>query len=213
MMNYGSLIENELFWRGYAGSWERASLALWRDLVPDAGYILDVGANTGTFALAAQALNPTAKVLAIEASPRVFNKLISNIKLNGFPIIASGVAASDKSGSAIFYDFDGEHQYSASLEAGMGGTLLRRVPTACLDDLLEAHGFPAVDLMKLDVELHEPAVLRGMRRFIQRHPPMILLEVLSDDVERGVRHALDGVRYDWTRIADPEGRNFLLTPR
>jgi ribosomal protein L11 methylase PrmA len=52
------LVENDLFWAGYAGNWERVSLALWRDLARDARCVLDVGANSGVFALAAAAVSP-----------------------------------------------------------------------------------------------------------------------------------------------------------
>lgn len=56
--SYANVVENDLFWAGYAKNYERASLAVWRDLCAGAETILDVGANTGVYALAAGALNP-----------------------------------------------------------------------------------------------------------------------------------------------------------
>jgi FkbM family methyltransferase len=213
MIGYGYSVENELFWKGYAGSWEHASLALWRELCKGAEWIVDVGANTGVYALAAQALRPSAKVLAIEPSTRVFDKLVKNIRLNGFPIAAEPVALSDRSGAATFYDSPDEHQYSASLETGMGGTLPVEVPVARLDDVLANHGFPRVDLIKIDVERHEAAVLRGMRECLERDRPTILIEVLDDYCRKGIESALAGIDYRWELLADDEGRNYVLTPR
>jgi len=43
-----------------------------------------------------------------------------------------------------------------------------RVETVTLDDFLEAEGWPRVDLIKIDVEGAEPAVIRGMERFLKR---------------------------------------------
>lgn len=210
MISDGNLVENELFWKGYAGSWEKDSLAHWRGLASDADYILDVGANTGIYALAASALRPSAKVLAVEPVPRIFAKLQRNIELNGFSTLAAAVAASDRNGTATLYDFADEHEYSASLEHGMGGTIETVVPTCTLDSLLDRFEFPRIDLMKIDVERHEPAALRGMRKFLESCRPTILIEILDDDCRRGVSEALFSLDYEWQQISDE--RNFLLTP-
>ena len=110
-LHQGNQVENDLFWRGYGNGWEGNSLRVWGEMLRGADFIADIGANTGVFALAAQAIRPTAKVLAVEPSERVFAKLTRNIALNGFPIIAVASAASDQTGAATFYDFPGEHQY------------------------------------------------------------------------------------------------------
>lgn len=213
MLSYGDVLENDMFWSGFGGGWEAEPLKLWRQLSRDADVVLDIGANTGLFALAAQAIRPDARVIAFEPSPRVVERLRANIAANRFPIEVEAVAASDANGEAIFFDFPGDHQYSASLDPGMGGTIETRVATVRIDDLLECRGIGRVDLVKLDVELHEPAVLRGMRHCLERDRPAILIEVLNDSKRREVEGALDGIGYRWTAIADEEGRNFLLTAR
>src|SRR5215207_9789670 len=47
MHSYATTIENDLFWRGYGNGWEGTSLRVWRQLVPHARTIADIGANTG----------------------------------------------------------------------------------------------------------------------------------------------------------------------
>src|ERR1035438_2683649 len=47
MHHYGFQIENELFWNGLTGGWEKVSLGLWVKLSKNADVIIDVGANTG----------------------------------------------------------------------------------------------------------------------------------------------------------------------
>ncbi|HXG81556.1 MAG TPA: FkbM family methyltransferase [Sphingomicrobium sp.] len=207
----GTAVENELFWKGYAGSWERRSLELWREFARSADYVLDVGANTGVYALAAQALNPRAKILAIEPAPRIYAQLRRNIELNSFPILSAEVAASSREGTATFYDFEGEHEYSASLEPGMGGSVETIVPVTTLDKLLDRHGFPRVDLVKIDVERHEPAALRGFRNTLERDRPAILIEVLDNECRQGIADALDGLGYEWSGPYDRH--NFLLRAR
>src|SRR4051812_23753460 len=55
----GMIVENDLFWSGYGQSWEATSLRLWARLCRDrVGLILDIGANTGVYSLAAASLAP-----------------------------------------------------------------------------------------------------------------------------------------------------------
>jgi FkbM family methyltransferase len=199
----GEQIENDLFWRGYGKGWEGESLSYWRDLAKTARVIVDVGANTGVFALAAKAVNPNARVIAIEPSQRVAARLRRNIELNGFNIEVIECAASDADGNATLYDHPGNHQYSASLEISMEGTVPVRVQTKRLDDVLDR-----ADLVKIDVERHEPATLRGMKHLLEQWHPTILIEVLDDDARRLIQRELPGDDYCWTMIeAD---RNALL---
>src|SRR5690606_2225067 len=84
IISHGSVIENELFWAGYGQSWEGGSLKVWAALCRQRrGPILDIGANTGVYALAAKALAPKARVIAVEPVARVAAKLRANIALNG----------------------------------------------------------------------------------------------------------------------------------
>ncbi|MFN3592069.1 MAG: hypothetical protein ACK4TG_07755, partial [Thermaurantiacus sp.] len=53
MQHFGQLVENELFWAGFGNGWEATSLRLWARIAPHAATILDVGANSGVYALAA----------------------------------------------------------------------------------------------------------------------------------------------------------------
>jgi len=213
---HGEFVENELFWRGFAGSWESKSLKLWTELAKSADYIVDIGANTGVYALIAKALNPAAQVMALEPSKRVLTKLHRNIALNNLAITTVERAASDKSGEATFFDFPTDHQYTASLERGLNGSPLGQVKVQTMDEILAIHGFDRLDLAKIDVELHEPAVLRGMRQTLETWRPTLLIEVLNDDVEEGIRDAIDGLGYQMISVecddTDPtgDGRNMLI---
>ncbi|HEX5184738.1 MAG TPA: FkbM family methyltransferase [Allosphingosinicella sp.] len=202
--SFGSKIENDLFWRGYGRGWEGTSLRVWRALAERSEFIADVGANTGVFALAAQALRPDARIVAVEPSHRVFEKLRRNIEINGFAIRPVEVAASDKAGIAKFYDLPTEHQYSASLEATMlgAGTVEVEVEVERLDHVFERCGFARLDLMKMDVERHEPAALRGMENMLRAHRPTMLIEVLDGEHLDGVKTVLDGLDYQFRAIAE-----------
>lgn len=178
----GEAVENELYWNG---GWERQSLRSWCELAGKANVILDIGANTGVYALAAKAANPGARVIAFEPVARVAQRLRGNVALNGFDIEVEEIAASDSTGTALIHDMESDFNCSASLEQCHAfNTVSYSVPTVALDDYLESRGWPAVDLIKIDVESHEPAVFRGMAKTIARFRPTILVEVLTEETGR-----------------------------
>jgi FkbM family methyltransferase len=203
VQHWGYIIENELFWRGLDG-WERVSLALWTQLCRDATRVIDVGANTGIYALLARCVNQRANILAVEPITRVFRKLEHNIQLNGYDIEAVCVAASDHDGTAIIYDQRSEHVLSVSLNKDFNqrDKDLRAVeiPTRTLDSLLEERGWDTVDLLKIDTESHEPEVLQGLRNTLARCRPSMLIEVLNDDVARRVEAEIGHLGYLYFNI-------------
>jgi len=55
--------------------------------------IMDIGANTGLYAIIAAIENPTAKVYAFEPHPIIFKYLKENIKTNSLDNIAAEQSA------------------------------------------------------------------------------------------------------------------------
>ena len=195
----GEVLENELFW---GAEWERLSLQTWREHAGTASVILDIGANTGVYALAAKAVNSKAQVIAFEPVTRIAKRLRRNIALNGFDIEVEELAISDADGTAMIHDTDSGLNYSASLEDTFDfNTAAYPVPTRSLDSVLAARNWPPVGLMKIDVEMHEPAVFRGMAETIRRFRPTILAEVLTDEI--GSQLKLPG--YDYFLIDEDHG--------
>jgi FkbM family methyltransferase len=209
-MNAGhEVLENELFWAGLGESWEAMSTRIWCDLAPHSSGILDIGANTGAYALMARAVNPSAPVFAFEPVKRIAKRLRGNIALNGYSIDVAELAASDKCGTAPFFDVDAPLGYAASLEEAHGQhDHSYSVETITIDRFLAERGWPRVDLVKLDVETHEPAVIRGMKETIARFKPAILVEVLHLKQGREiVELAPDYLRFN----IDEEGRKIVPT--
>jgi FkbM family methyltransferase len=206
MRHHGHMIENELFWKGIKG-WEPVSMELWLRLCRGSRNIFDIGANTGVYALAAQAVNPDANVVAVEPVERIFRKLQDNILLNGDRIRAVHAAVSDHSGTALLYDMpEADHVLSVSLEASWNSESdrLRPVEVPCITvaDLAHETGTSAIDLVKIDVETHEPAVLRGFERILERDAPSMLIEILNEEVARQVAQLIAGLGYRYYNIDD-----------
>jgi len=201
----GSRIENDLYWRGYGQGWEGMSLQLWRDLVPHSTVICDVGASDGVYALAAKALNPSAVVAAFEPQDPAFKLLEENVELNGFKIIADPRAVSDATGTATMYDVVSQHGMSSLETRTDMETVEVPVRTVRLDDFANENALTTIDLIKLDIEGHEPAAIRGLGKHLAMSRPPILVEILSDSSGSEIWKLLQPLGYEAYRIADRTG--------
>jgi FkbM family methyltransferase len=149
------------------------------------GLVIDVGANTGFYALTALAAHQDNRVLAYEPDPQVLPILQWNGFLNrvGDRLRVEPVALSDRMGTADLYIPTQGHglvESSSSLEAGFKSThsAVTRVPVSTLDAHLGLS--TAVSLMKVDVEGHEQAVLSGAEGVLGAQRPVLFVELLDD---------------------------------
>ena len=190
MRGFGGKIANETFWKGLFKSWETETGFVFKYLVQKERVIFDIGANVGIYSLVAKAMNPQSTLYAFEPSKNTFHKLLKNNDLNGFDINCEQIALSNENGTSIFYDVPDEHQTSASLSSlklkdwdGYNGEILEyEVKVNTFDYYLEKNGIKNVDLVKIDVEMNEPNVLFGMKSSIKNLKPIIIIEVLSDEI-------------------------------
>lgn len=118
--------------------------------------VLDIGANIGCFALLA-CRHGCRDLVAVEPSPEAFEVLSGNLVGNGFQgrarVIHAAVSGVEQGSVA----FPRASSAMNSLDATEGD--LVQVPTVTLGALLEQH-FPAgLDLLKLDCEGAEVAIL------------------------------------------------------
>jgi FkbM family methyltransferase len=199
VMHYGYEVENELFWRGLAG-WEPTSLRVWAALARGAQSIFDIGANTGIYSLVAKAVNPAAQVYSFEPVRRIYDRLVTNCRLNGFDVTCECMAVSSVDGPVVLYDLPLDHAMSASLEAGLPRPGLTAVPTTVegvkLATYVRQRGLQDIDLMKIDVEMHEESVLRGMEGYLGRCRPPMVIEILTDAVAKAVESLIEGIGYE-----------------
>lgn len=209
MYHYGNEIENSVFWEGLYG-WEKISMKYWTHLCRSANVILDIGANTGLYALTAKSVNPGATVYAFEPLRQMFTKLAYNVALNPFTIHCVEKAVSDKNGRAILYETGKENVAAATLNAELRqyGKLDRETEVECitLDAFVEENHLEKVDLVKIDVETHEPQVLRGYLKHLFLHRPDFLLEVLCEDAGEQLTRLFEGRGYLYYNVNDKEGK-------
>lgn len=151
-----------------------------KSLCKEGDCVLDVGANIGVMTIPlAKHVGPKGTVMAIEANPGIFYYLCGNIAINGqFHVQAFNIAASDSPGvlHVPLLDYTSPANFGGlSLmhsEAWTGGATrpVRALPIDMLCD------FSRLDLLKIDVEGMESAVLRGSGKLIDKNKPIIYIE-------------------------------------
>ncbi|MCU1450665.1 MAG: hypothetical protein JWP02_2835, partial [Acidimicrobiales bacterium] len=70
-------------------------------------------------------------------------------------------------------------------------------PVVAIDTFVDENGLGPVDLVKIDTEKTEPAVLEGMLRTIARDRPSIVCEVLDRENGKAIEEILTPFGYRW----------------
>lgn len=217
MYHYGSSFENEIFWKGLEAGWEPQSVKIWAKLCKQSQMILDIGANTGVYALIAKAMQPNATVIAFEPLPRIYEKLQKNITLNSFHIKAECLAVANQEGTTTFYDLPHEYLRQATLNPNLHAnetTIPTQVNCVRMKNYISQQfsNYPAIDLMKIDVESYEAEVLKGFDDYLAQHQPTILLEILNEQVAEEVHTILEKCGYRYFYNIDEE-KGLSLKPK
>ncbi|MCB9173002.1 MAG: FkbM family methyltransferase [Flavobacteriales bacterium] len=197
--HYGFQVENDIFWSGLFGRWEKDSLLLWSRLCEKSDVIFDIGANTGVYSLIAKAVNKNNNVYAFDPVKRVYEKLVQNIELNNYDIKPYQIALSNNTGVAKIYDTDSEHTYSVTVNKNLNTTKSKvteiDIETLRLDEFIPLNNINKIDLMKIDVETHEPEVLEGMGKYLRNYKPTLLIEILNDEIAGKIECLIQDLDY------------------
>jgi FkbM family methyltransferase len=178
---------------------------------------VDVGANLGFISvLMAERVGERGEVFAIESNPDVRPKIEKIFRINGlqnYRLFPCG--CSDKKEEAYFYINRRDHSMSCISQNHMG----LKVQLLPLDLILE-DVYKTVSFIKIDVERHEPEVLAGARRTLQKHRPTIVFETGTHTLEQvsKIGNILTEMSYDVVGVLHEWGieskeLSLKMTPR
>ncbi len=180
-----SLVLAQLYWFGEQG-WEPELLPWWRYFCRRSSAILELGANVGYFVVQGARSAPGVPYTAVEPHPASVSLCRANLGLNAVTsahLVAGAAVAGPAAATArlliprdqlvaptvAFLDGDSE------LPAPMAGPVRAaiEVPTVDVRTLLGG-----VDLLKIDVEGQEHALLAAAEDHLRAHRPTVVIEVL-----------------------------------
>ena len=157
-----------------------------RPHVGEDAWCFDIGANIGLYSLALSALAPQGRVFAFEPSPGSVEFLRANLRRNrAGNVKVFPTALADHEGTISFHDvpFFTAGSFTAEEGSWLGsdavGSTLVQVQCTTLDAFVEDFGVERVDVVKIDVEGAELAVLEGGVETLAAHRPTVVMEFNS----------------------------------
>jgi FkbM family methyltransferase len=152
--------------------------------------VWDIGAHAGYYAMiAARRVGPSGKVVAVEPFPPNLALLHRHLVLNKVQnVIVVDGALSDQDGTGFLRE--GRSTSQCFLDSS-------GIPTSCfcLDTMVFRKALPPPQVMKIDVEGSEAAVLRGGLAVLRTFRPVIFLAVHSEMLLQKCESLLLGVNY------------------
>ncbi len=153
------------------------------NLCKEGSNVLDIGTNIGWVAHNLAQISRTGLVYGFEPDPFNYDRCAENIALNNFKNLT------------VFPIGLGANQASAGMQvrtpSNLGGnrvTLMgapntRVVKIRRLDDIELVQQLSKIDLVKIDVEGYELNVLRGARKTIETHHPVLFIELDDNNLK------------------------------
>jgi len=161
----------------HSGGFEAEELDALLPRVRRDAVVWDVGANIGIYAVLLAAAAEEGRVEAFEPVPASHQRLQDNLAANAVTNVTTHfVALSDSVGTArmaVHADAHGCDQIGDVEE----GAQAIEVPTLTGDQFLDQSDGPDPDVVKVDIEGHEPQFLAGAWGMLERRQPLLMMEV------------------------------------
>jgi FkbM family methyltransferase len=208
---------------------------LWRNLKPG-NVFLDIGAHHGVYSIvAAKRLGSNGTVVAFEPSAREYRRLRLHLRLNRLrsvraePLAVGSAACTQR----FFQIMSGDNTRGGFRPPASDDRVSEiSVETVRLDDYVSQSPLKRVDLVKLDVEGGERAVLGGASLVLTKFRPIFICEVLDATTQawgykaREIILMLQSFNFNWFEIRldgsivpheikdhYPDIRNYVAVPK
>jgi FkbM family methyltransferase len=162
------------------GTQEPLTEFLFQRLLQPGMTVLDVGANIGLYTvLGGRRVGNRGRVIAVEPVDLARARLKDNVALNGLEnvvdIVPTALWSADTQVEMAPPESPSIHLGGYHVAQPGNGAFL--VGALTLDRLVQQRGLDSLDVVKIDVEGSEPAVLAGGVETIRRFRPVIIMEV------------------------------------
>lgn len=193
---------------------DRDEFALLQRRLKPGGVFVDVGANAGIYSFwAHRCMAGQGRILAVEPDPEMRHRLEFNARSNGLTDIElCPVALSDTEGTAEL-QVNPRQRGQNTLDRGEaqragGERQSLTVPLTTLLALLQSKGITRVDVLKIDIEGHEPPVLR---HFLTHAPESLWPQaVISEFKDQTASDILDLLAQRGYQRRETTKLNFIL---
>lgn len=145
--------------------------------VPAEGGFADIGANVGYFSLLVATQRPSSRVYSFEPNPPIASLLERSLQLNGLEkrVSLHQFAIGNEAGVLPFHLHETNTGHSRLAADGAAGDI--QVPVIVWDEWWSLQQpEPRIHCVKMDIEGAELLALGGMKQFLQRQKPALVVE-------------------------------------
>lgn len=192
MVNADSYVIERLYWFGESYGYEPEVVPWWREYCRRSSSILELGANIGYFTVQGAKTAPRARYVAVEPHPGCAEVCRRNLEVNGITnveVVEAAAVAGIEGGSVCLVTpgSTSRDHYQAPCTGYVGRNEMHRddpdhgswgsltVAAVPLAELLAG-----VDLLKMDVEGQEHALLSSVAEELAVARPTMFVELLDD---------------------------------
>lgn len=177
--------------------------------------VLDVGANQGFYALRLKAQNPACRIICVEPNPHVFEILRRNMESNAIRDVSLIQKAAGPADGRCRMEFVkrvsliGGKTVAREGRPWLSDGLIENVEVDCirLATLCRDAGLSRIDLLKVDVEGEEQAILEDSRELLGR-VRRVVVERHSRDLRDSVVALMAAAGFNLVWDEDPECRRY-----
>jgi FkbM family methyltransferase len=160
------------------GDFEPYMVDLFQSLAVGSDAILDIGANIGCTAILFGQISKT--VHAFEPSSTTFAFLQRNVQMAGMENITShnfGLGLEAGEFTLTFAPSNRSGGFVSNKTQASNGHTIEKIEIRETDIAIESLNIQKIDFIKIDVEGFEGQVLRGATRTLDKHKPIVALEL------------------------------------
>lgn len=200
-------------------------------MIPPGTVVLDIGANIGVMAVLVARHIKNARVVAFEPVPvnvAAMKRVISFFSLDNIRVEECALGNQEGEVEMVMPVIDSvrmqglSHVVHSSITENNDGDKVK-APIRKLDNIPNLNGTMKVSAIKIDVENFEYFVLEGGRNFLQKHKPIICIELWDNEnraqcfsLIKELGYKINVVENEKLVEFDPsvhKTQNFIFTPR
>jgi len=192
----------ETYWQYQRFRWMHPEVRMfeeWAEELREGDVVWDVGAHLGWHAVVAASLRPGVTVEAFEPHPAVVSRLREVVDATELSIGVHECALGDRDDTAAF---SADPTPAARFPDAQPDTIESTIDVECArgDTLVNNSTVAPPDILKIDAEGADAAVLRGLRETIETHRPRrMYCEVHVDGAE--IRSLLSSYGYEYEPLS------------
>lgn len=172
------------------GRYEPETTAVIQRLVKPGMVCFDVGANMGFYTVLMARVAKS--VVSFEPALSMHQRLRRHIELNHLSnVVAERLALSDHRGQGTIYVTPDTASIDPQHWSKDKAVSVDTFDCLTLDEYCSEHKVERIDFMKVDIDGHEAAFLRGAAETLSRHKPNLIIEIAPECLARGEQEATE----------------------